>query len=164
MGSNLRAGIQVSTRRVPLLYVSDTQINFLAPADVPQGTADLVVTTSVGASAVVRIPVDAVSPGIFFNPATGLGAIRAAGDFVEIYATGLGPVHLASGFQQTDLTPQVFIGAIPAPEISYSGLAPGWLGLYQVNARIPPSMPAGTQSLYLVINGRRSNEVKVQIR
>jgi uncharacterized protein (TIGR03437 family) len=93
-----------------------------------------------------------------------LGAIRAAGDFVEIYATGLGPVHAVSGFQQTDLTPQVFIGSVPVPEISYSGLAPGVLGVYQVNARIPPGVPAGMQPLYLVINGRRSNEVKVQIR
>jgi uncharacterized protein (TIGR03437 family) len=156
--------VSLNGKLVPLLYVSDTQINFLAPADVPQGTADLVVTTSVGASAVVRIPVEAVSPGIFFDPATGLGAIRVAGDFVEIYATGLGPVHLASGFQQTDLTPQVFIGSVAAPEISYSGLAPGFLGVYQVNARIPPGVPAGMQPLYLVINGRRSNEVKVQIR
>jgi uncharacterized protein (TIGR03437 family) len=149
---------------VPLVYLSDSQINFLVPANVPQGTADLVVSTPLGASVVVRIPIDPVSPGIFFDPATGLGAIRVAGDFVEIYATGLGPVHTAYGFQQTDLTPQVFIGSVPAPEISYSGLAPGWLGLYQVNARIPPGAGSGTQPLYLVINGRRSNEVRVQIK
>jgi uncharacterized protein (TIGR03437 family) len=123
-----------------------------------------VVSTPLGASSVVRVSVEPVSPGIFFDSASSLGAVLVIGGFVEIYATGLGPVHLASGFQQTDLTPQVFIGSLPAPEITYSGLAPGWMGLYQVNARIPPGLSLGPQSLYLVINGRRSNEVRVEIR
>ncbi len=87
-----------------------------------------------------------------------------ADGFVEVYATGLGPVHPAAGFQQTYLTPQVFIGSLVAPEVTYSGLAPGWLGLYQVNARIPPGLPPGSQSLYLVIAGQRSNEVRVEIK
>jgi len=159
------AGVTVTLNGTPapLIYVSDLQINFLAPAGLPEGTADVVVSTPLGASATVRVPVEAVSPGIFFDPATNLGAVRVVGNFVEIYATGLGPVHPASGYQQTDLAPQVFIGSIPAPEISYRGLAPGWLGLYQVNARVPAGLAPGPQPLAIVIGGRRSNEVRVWV-
>jgi uncharacterized protein (TIGR03437 family) len=158
------ATVTLNGRPASLLYASEGQINLLAPSDLPEGTADVVITTLIGASATVRVPVAAVSPGIFVDPATNLGAVRVVGGFVEIYATGLGPVHPASGFQQTDLTPQVFIGSIRAPDITYSGLAPGWLGLYQVNARIPEDTPSGEQPLALVIGGQRSNEVRVRIR
>jgi uncharacterized protein (TIGR03437 family) len=107
--------------------------------------------------------VTAVSPGIFYDPVTGLGAVRMVGDFIEIYATGLGPVRSDGEFQRTVLTPEVRIGAAPA-EVQYSGLAPGWLGLYQVNARIPQGVPAGALPLWLTIGGQRSNEVRVPPR
>jgi uncharacterized protein (TIGR03437 family) len=148
----------------PLLYVSEFQINLLAPAQLPEGTADLVVSTPLGVAATVRVPVEAVSPGIFFDPATNLGAIRVVGDFVEIYATGLGPVRAEEGFLVTELHPQVFIGQVPASEITYSGLAPGWLGLYQVNARVPAGVASGVQPLAIVIGGKRSNDVGVRVR
>ena len=55
------------------------------------------------------------------------------------------------------------IGGVPAV-IEYSGLAPGYLGLYQVNAQIPMDAPTGEQPLSLTINGVRSNVVKIGIR
>ena len=160
------AGVTVTLngKPAPLLFVSDFQINLLAPSGLPEGTADLVVATPLGATATVRVPVEAVSPGIFFDPATNLGAIRVVGDFVEIYSTGLGPVHAEGGFLRTDLPPQVFIGQVPASEITYSGLAPGWLGVYQVNARVSESVPSGIQPLVIVVGGKRSNEAGVRVR
>jgi uncharacterized protein (TIGR03437 family) len=171
------ASVSLDGRPVPLLFVSDQQINFLVPAGLRPGTAELVVSTPLGPSPTARVALDAVSPGIFFVPATGLGAVQVAGsgqttaqsparqgDFIEIYATGLGPVHSESGFQRTDLNPEVSIAGVRATELNYSGLAPGWLGLYQVNARIPSGVPAGLQPLSLSIGGKQSNEVKIQIR
>ncbi|MBM3744650.1 MAG: hypothetical protein FJW34_02500 [Acidobacteria bacterium] len=159
------AGVNVTLngKRAPLIYVSDQQINLLVPATVAEGTADLVVSTAVGVSSTVRVAVAGVSPGIFVDAATGLGAVRLVGGFVEIYGTGLGPVRIDGALQRTVLTPEVLIGGRPA-EVQYSGLAPGWLGLYQVNARVPDGVPSGAASLGLSIGGQRSNEVRIQIR
>ena len=156
--------VTINGKPAPVIYVSDPQVNLLVPAGLPEGTADLVVSTTAGVSATVRVPVAGVSPGIFFDPTTNLGAVRVAGDFVEIYATGLGPVRADGGLYQTELSPQVFIGGMTAGEVTYSGLAPGWLGVYQVNARVPAGVPSGTQTLWLTIGGQRSNEVRVRLQ
>lgn len=165
--------VTLNGKPAPLLYVSDPQINLLVPAALPEGTADLVVSTPVGVSATVRLPIAGVSPGIFFDLATNLGAVLVAGtaqtaaargDYLEIYATGLGPVRADGVLQRTQLTPEVFIAGLPAREVPFSGLAPGWLGLYQVNARVPDGVPSGLQPLVIQIGGQRSNEVRVQIR
>jgi len=44
---------------------------------------------------------------------------------------------------QTVLTPLVTVAGIPA-EVLYSGLAPGFAGLYQINFRVPAA-PAGDE-------------------
>lgn len=162
----------------PLAFVTDRQINFFVPLDTPQGNAEVVVLTSAGASAPATIPIEAVSPGLFFDTATGFGAVvvagtrqttaqrpAASGEYIEIYATGLGPVrNLAGTLRETELPPRVVLGSQPLTEINYSGLAPGFLGLYQINARIPEGYAAGVHPLYVEIGGRRSNVVKIQVR
>lgn len=155
--------VTLNGKAVPLSFVSDGQINLLAPASLPEGTADLVVSTAMGASATLPVPVTAVAPGIFFDAVTGLGAVRVVGDYLEIYGTGLGPVRSDGAWQRTVLTPEVRIGTATAA-VQYSGLAPGWLGLYQVNVRIPQGLPAGAQPLSLTVGGQRSNEVRVRLR
>lgn len=161
---------------VPLLYTSDGQINFLVPADFTGSAATLVVATPLGNSAAVSVPVAALSPGIFFDAASGFGAIlnagttqtttvkpAARGSFVEIYCTGLGAVSGSATLQQTTITPRVTVGGVPAT-IAFSGLAPGYLGLYQIDVQIPPSAPSGAQLLVININGVRSNTVKIGIQ
>jgi uncharacterized protein (TIGR03437 family) len=164
------AGVQVllDGKAAPILFVNDTQVNFLVPDDQTVGAARVtVVTGSVSADLPGPAPVTLVSPGIFFDAATGYGAIlnagttattleqpAARGDYVEIYATGLGPVGLL---------PQVTIGGVPAG-VTYSGLAPGYLaGFYQVDAQIPADTPPGEQQLSLTINGVQSNVVKIGV-
>jgi uncharacterized protein (TIGR03437 family) len=160
------AGVQVrlNDRPAALLYVSDTQINFLAPTDLPVGTVDLVISSPAGSSPRIQVAVTAVAPGIFFDPVTGFGAILNAGTaqttfqrpaprggFVEIYCTGLGAQPGAA---------QVLIGPIAA-RVTYSGLTPGYLGLYQVNIQIPDSVTTGISTLAIVMNGIRSNDVRI---
>ncbi len=178
------AGIEVRLNGspVPLLLLSDRQLNFLVPLETPEGEAELVVATPLGVSEPVKIRLAATAPGIFADPATGLGAIlvapageperrsiaerpAAAGDYLEIYATGLGPVEAPGGAtRRTRLAPRVFIGGREVSEVSYSGLAPGYLGLYQVNVKIPDGLPSGRQPLRIEIGGVASNEVAVLLR
>ena len=43
-------------------------------------------------------------------------------------------------------TPTVMIGGSKAI-VSFSGLAPGFVGLYQVNAEVPANLKAGNQAV-----------------
>ena len=83
---------------------------------------------------------------------------------MEIYATGLGPLHPdASGLLWTDATIEAIIDGKNA-EVIFSGQAPGYPGLYQVNARVPSGVAAGLHTLVLRVGSKTGNEVKVQVR
>ena len=112
------------------------------------------------------VPLTTYSPGVFAvtnaagapisssNPAT-------RGDVIVIYANGLGPVDTpqSSGdpasstkLVGTLASPAVSIGGTAAT-VQFSGLAPGFVGLYQVNVQVPASAPTGAQTLKLSIGG-----------
>ena len=73
------------------------------------------------------------------------------GESITIFAIGLGPVAptplagtaaLPSPLSETLFNLTVSIGGIPA-DVTFSGLAPGFVGLYQVNVRVPFSTSTG---------------------
>lgn len=72
------------------------------------------------------------------------------GDVIQIYATGLGPVasHPKDGesvpgaASTTIVKPVVTFDGITG-EVGFSGLAPGFVGLYQVNVTVPTAAPTG---------------------
>jgi uncharacterized protein (TIGR03437 family) len=162
--------VRLNGSPLPLLYVSDTQINFYVPANAQLGAGSLTVITPSGAQAGTQVDVVAAQPGIFpgavLHSGTAKSAVTepvAAGDYIEIYCTGLGATRLAGGLQVTTAIPTVFIGSTAATPI-YSGLAPGFAGLYQINVRVPPGIPSGLQPLVLTINQTHSNEAKVLVQ
>jgi uncharacterized protein (TIGR03437 family) len=170
-------GIQLNGQPVPVLYVSDQQINFLVPPTLTGLQAELTVTNSLGRSVELPLDVFPVAPGIFFDASSGFGAIlnsgsadttgvrpASRGSFIEIYCTGLGATrNLGDGLQRTAILPQVAVGGFSA-QVTFSGLAPGFLGLYQVNVQVPNLAAPGTVPVVLSQNGSRSNEVKVRIQ
>ncbi len=129
-----------------VFYADNQQINFLVPGDVTGASASVIVTTPTGFSPAVSVPVVPVSPGIF-------GVIVLAGGYVEIFATGLPTNGPAAS---------VTIGGVPA-NVLYSGLAPGYQGLYQVNAQIPPGVASGPQVLSISLGGVKSNDFTMQV-
>ena len=73
------------------------------------------------------------------------------GEFVSIFATGLGAVDNrpttgdvspAGPLARTKTNPVITIGGVEAG-LTFSGLAPGFVGLYQVNAEIAAGTPVG---------------------
>jgi len=94
------------------------------------------------------------------------------GEFLEIYATGLGPVTnqpptgaaTASNPLPTTLsTPTVALLGVPAPVV-FSGLAPGFVGLYQVNVQVPDNAPTGDAvPVVVTIGGATSNTVTIAV-
>ncbi len=133
-----------------VFFANNRQVNFLVPASLNADTAQVLVTTALGASDPVSVPVIAISPGLF--------AAVQRGAFVEIYGTGLGP--LSGGV--TVNPSRVFFGSVEA-SVTYSGQAPGFVGLYQVNARIPAAIGSGPQSLSLTMAGIQSNPLSISL-
>jgi uncharacterized protein (TIGR03437 family) len=161
--------VQLNGTALPLLYVSDSQINFYVPQETPLGAGTLTVTAPGSAPATSPVKVVALDPGIFpaavVRAGTTINAAATpvhAGDYLEIYCTGLGPTHDVAGLQRTLATPTVFIGAVPLTPI-YSGLAPGYVGLYQVDVQVPAGLPAGPLPLVMAITPVRSNEVTILV-
>lgn len=98
----------------------------------------------------------------------------ATGSVIQIFATGLGvttpaaatgqPGATAEPFHRTVLTPAVLVNGVPA-EVLFSALAPNFVGLYQVNARVPAGTPAGNAVPLLIQTGsRQSNATAIAVR
>jgi uncharacterized protein (TIGR03437 family) len=49
-------------------------------------------------------------------------------------------------------------------EVQFSGLAPGFIGLWQVNVKLPADTPSGNVPVRILINGIPSNTVTVAVR
>ncbi|HYL78313.1 MAG TPA: hypothetical protein VEU96_29250 [Bryobacteraceae bacterium] len=161
----------------PLFYVSPSQINFQVPSATPTGGLQeiQVVRASVGqvlASWLFRI--DEVSPGLFTANSTGNGQISAinaddntingpsnpckAGSYISLYGTGTGILsnqppdgQPAQGPINTIIRPKVFINAdfVPDSDIQYSGAAPGYVGLWQINVKVPANVPSGDVQVFV---------------
>src|SRR5690606_12672196 len=96
----------------------------------------------------------------------------SSGQVVQLFANGLGPVTnqpesgevaLGTTLSHTRAIPVVTTGDQPA-EVIFSGLAPGFAGLYQVNIRIPQGLSAGTQPLKITIGGKTSPESGIPVQ
>jgi uncharacterized protein (TIGR03437 family) len=118
----------------------------------------------IAASGEVAAPTGSI-PGRATRPAR-------RGEYVSIFCTGLGAVtnQPASGdpasgnpLSTTTTMPTVTIGGTSAP-VSFSGLAPGFVGLYQVNAQVPGSASTGNAVPVVVsIGGSASNTVTMAV-
>ena len=162
--------VRLGDLELPLLYTSDGQINFYVPFGPPPGLGLITVVTPSGVSASASVSINDLQPGIFpgavLRSGSGVSATAnpvGAGDFLEIYCTGLGPTRPVAGLSVTSSTPTVFIGGIPVVP-AYSGLAPGFTGLYQVNAKVPPGLAAGPQGVILTIGNTHSNEIRILLQ
>lgn len=181
----LRTSLTVGGRRMPLLYVSPTQINAQLPFDA-QGQATLRITTPNG-SAETSVNISEAAPAIF-SVLTEFGRLAAvlhangalvtsaspaeAGEFLAVYLTGLGQVDgpIVAG-QPAPRSPLLRVRAPVEVRVgnttvtpSFAGLAPDFAGLYQVNVQIPPSLTGGTHSLRVVAGGVSSNSVSLAVR
>lgn len=171
----------------PLLFVSEGQINFQVPSGAPAGQHTI--SVAVGGAEVASGTVNVVDqwPGIFFNPADPLepGAVlngdsslntpdnaEARGGVLVVFGTGQGPLDNAitdgepagsDPLSSTTGTVTANISGFDAP-VLFSGMAPGFVGLWQVNVQIPADLPVtGLSALFLSVNGLPSNIVSVQI-
>ena len=168
--------MRVGNQDAPLFFVGPGQINAQLPFEVSTGDS---VPVAIAVDGLLTAPqnylIAAGQPGIFisgenaaildasFQQVTAQNPARA-GDTIQIFCTGLGAVDVAvetgapgPSFSTILLPVTVTIGGIDTPVV-FQGLAPGFVGLYQVNAVVPSGVPLdAAPSLVLTQNGIVAN-------
>jgi uncharacterized protein (TIGR03437 family) len=160
--------VAVEGVRAPLLTTKSGQINFQMPADDPAGIANVVVSVAGSMSNTLSVDTWTTTPVILTvtranGTVAAAGNAPTAGEIVTIYALGLGsvtpdvPIGSAASVgasSTTIVTPQLDLGTAPM-NVLFSGLTPGYAGLYQINAQMPSPLPAGaTATLTLTDYGQ----------
>ncbi len=178
-----------TTTAAPLFYSSAGQISLQLPFTLTAGVATQIFSAVAGepSNTFSFVPVDA-APQIFAAP-SGSGTIgiivhgltgalvtaaspAASGEVVAIYCTGLGAVTPAVNSGQpspsnplslTASATTATVGGLPA-SVQFSGLSPGSVGLYQVNAVVPTGLSSGAQQVTISVAGATSKAVTTYIQ
>src|SRR5579871_4230533 len=182
----LDAQVQVNSVAAPLVYASPVQVNAQIPFETQTGSVQVQLTSSAG-TGTMTVQVAAAAPAIFTlnQQGAGAGAIQhgityqvvtesnpaAAGEIISVYCKGLGALNPSAQTgaappvppPQTAAAVQVSIGGVAVQPL-YAGAAPGFPGLYQVNAQIPAGTTPGAQPLQIIQNGIASNTVTVAVQ
>lgn len=176
------ASISVPCR---IYFVTTGQLSCQVPWELEgQSSAQVKVSIDHTYGNTVTVPLAGYAPAMFLNlgiaAATDLSghvitasnpAIR--GQVITLYADGLGPVtnqppsgEPASSTVLSPTTPNaatVTIGNQPAT-VSFSGLAPTEIGVYQINVQVPASLSPGTQQVVVTIGGVSSPAASLPVQ
>jgi uncharacterized protein (TIGR03437 family) len=166
-------------------FVSPNQINVQVPWEL-SGRTSVRTKVSIGdiSTTVYTLTLNNYAPALFQRGGIVAARLNSNGNLVEtnspaprnqiveLYCNGLGPVDraIATGDAapltpriNTTTTPTVTIGGVPAPQVSFSGLTPTAIGLYQINVVVPAGVPTGLQPVVVTIGGVSSEPVNLPI-
>ncbi len=153
--------------QLPLYYASPGQINAQLPVDLPLNRPQAVIVANGAAYTLPdNINITAVSPGVAAYPSGDVIAqhadftlVNAAspahpGEVLIMYLVGMGATNPSTptGQQTTGplepavVQPIVMVGSQQAV-VSFAGLSPGGIGLYQINFQVPAGLPAGSANV-----------------
>ena len=171
-------------------FVSPGQINVQVPWELAgEAAVDMKVSIGAYSSARIRVALNDYSPAAFeyTDPGSGrlltaaldqnFGLVNSAnavrrGSVVQIYANGVGPVDNrplsgdpagAQPLSRCRVPPEVTIGGRSAT-VLFCGLAPGFVGLYQINATVPEDAPTGIQPLVMRVGGVTSKSASLPVQ
>jgi uncharacterized protein (TIGR03437 family) len=175
---------------MPILFVSPSQVNAQMPFEA-SGDETLILWTPGGTSDNFNLQVLETAPSVFQVPVPGSSSTvpsvirnddgllvtpshpihRNANEALIIYLTGLGATSpsVPSGMPGPSnplavalSVPKVTLGGVTLPLIYY-GLAPGEVGVYQINVSVPSGVPEGL-SVPLVISQGTSVSSSMPVR
>ena len=186
--------VKINGLTAPLFFASANQVNLQVPSGVTPGTANIEVfngasTTPVGTGTVT---VAEAAPGLFTADLSGKGQVIAlnadysrnadfdrfpgarpevTGSYVTIYATGVGNTNpLVADGQAAPGNPAIATGTTSvtiggvAAQVLFSGLAPGLVGLWQINAVLPADLPTNlATNLTVQLKGKSSFTVTLAV-
>jgi uncharacterized protein (TIGR03437 family) len=163
-------------------FISQHQINVVAPDDTVQGPVAVVVTNNGTASAPATAQLQPYAPGLFQwgatnyattiryadgalvgNPSAVPGSVSAKpGDTLILFGTGFGPTRPATPSGQfvtaaspSASMPTVMVGGVSANVIGAT-ISPGTVGVYQIEIQLPQSIGLGDQPVVASIGGVQS--------
>jgi uncharacterized protein (TIGR03437 family) len=164
--------------QAPVSMVSPGQVNAQVPFELPAGQPYQVIVNANNALTTPQsFQAGAASPGLAVLPsgyveaghASGAPVTEAApaapGETVSVYLVGMGAttIPVASGqpgpsgtFATTVINPGLTLNG-ETTTVTFSGLIPGLVGVYQVNFQVPMDAPNGDLTLSLVENAFTSN-------
>ncbi len=168
--------VAVEGVRAPLVMSSAGQIQIQAPWGLSMGSASVVVSVNGAMSNTIDVRVKVVTPAILGvlhtdGAAVDPGSPVLQGETVSIYLIGFGEVTAnlncgAAGprdpLMNTAMTPRVDLQGIPMP-VRFSGLAPGFAGLYQINAQVPAHLPSDHTAVLTIAGGGESTAMTVPL-
>jgi len=174
---------------IPITFISPTQINAQLPFQV-SGNTDIVLRTPGGISDALRVVIQPAAPAVFRSgtagPATGIATIVRStnnslvtnsnpihpDDRITIYLTGMGQTlpEVAAGspapsepLSSALLSSTVTLGGAGL-FIDFAGLAPGMVGVYQINALVPfKGVPLGFDIPLTISQGGASTTIPVRV-
>lgn len=165
----------------PVLYANSNQVNFQIPWETKTGSATVAVSINGAASATVNVTIEAAAPGLFvqgthaivqnypdYSLNSSSNPIKVGGTIIS-YLTGAGDVSpkpadgAAAGSDSVVMpTPTATIGGQNAT-VSFAGLAPTFVGLWQLNIVVPTGLSAGEFPLTVTAGGQTSNPGNVSV-
>lgn len=176
-GLPLENGIDLNGQSLPIFFSNGFQLNSAIPSNFPPGPADLNIRSPFGQT-LTRIDVAGQAPAIFLVNSRGAAALlnqdstlnsptnpAVRGQAIVLFSTGLGAVRLQSSGLSTLANPVSVV--VNGRELVpfFAGLAPGFIGLYQVNAILPANLPPGLDQIVLLrSSGLDSNSGLISIR
>ena len=180
-----RTSVTIDGVLAPLLFTSPAQINAQVPFETPVGEATLVVQVAGQKSAEVTFNVTATGPGVLMEPQSNHAIAQnypdwslnspenaaQPGQYVIVYLTGQGLLDnpVANGAAAPVSPPSTPLAAAQAKiggsaaEIQFLELAPGLVGISQMNLLIP-NVGAGEQLLEVSIGGVAANTSIVSVK
>ena len=180
--------LTVNGTAIPMLFVSPGQINAQLPLHL-SGRVPMTLYTPGGISDDYYLNLQLAAPAIFLSgtagPLTGIPVVVKAsnqqlvtpsnpvhgGDDLVIYAAGLGATSPlieagnpapASPPALVTIAPDVRLGGVPLA-VSYAGLAPGMIGVYQINVRAPDHVAGGDDVPLTIAQAGASASVSVRV-
>jgi uncharacterized protein (TIGR03437 family) len=177
--------VTINSVLAPLLFTSPTQINAQVPFETLVGNATLIAVVAGQKSPAVTFNVTATGPGVLLQPQSNHAVAQnysdwsvnssqnaaAPGQYVIVYLTGQGLVDnpVATGAAPPASPPSVPLANAQAKiggsaaQIQFLGLAPGLVGVSQMNLLIPVVGP-GEQPLEVSIGGVAANTSTLSIQ
>ncbi|MDQ6663866.1 MAG: hypothetical protein M3Z23_05695, partial [Acidobacteriota bacterium] len=178
-------GVSLSVKGVaaPLFYVSPTQINAQIPFEAAPGPTSLILSVAgTNSPTTTFIGTESTAPGLFQygqnravvqnqdGSVNDMAHSAVPGTVITAYLTGQGTVDnpVATGSSAPDAPlsrPMALVASSiggQGAQVEFAGLAPGFVGLLQVNLRVPV-MPAGEFPLVITIGGVASNAAVITV-
>ena len=167
---------------IPLVLVSNTQINAQLPSST-EGLAQMTLRTPGGISDNLNFRVQSTAPSVFRsagvasvvrtvnNEAVSESNPVRLGDELTIFATGLGRTSPAveDGNAATEdmlaaavVEPEVTLDGVPLA-VSYAGLAPGEVGVYQIRVTVTGGVKQGLSAPLTIRQGAMATTLALQV-